>query len=65
MMRLPQRPLYRRLEHALARLRGALEHAGIDARAMPDLLAGALGEDSDFGLRDQDAGSRSEMSEAR
>ena len=66
MMRLPQRPLYRRLEQALARLRGALENAGIDARAMPDLLAGALGEDFDFGLRDKDAGSRSdEMSEAR
>ena len=66
MMRLPQRPLYRRLENALARLRGALEQAGIDARAMPDLLAGALGEDFDFGLRDRDAEPTSgERSEAR
>lgn len=59
MMRLPQRPLYRRLEHALARLRGALEKEGIDARAIPDLLSGALEEDVDFGLRSV------EMSEAR
>jgi RNA polymerase sigma factor (sigma-70 family) len=66
MMRLPQRPLYRRLEHALARLRGALEKAGIDARAMPDLLGGALGEDFDFGLREHDTAPASgEMSEAR
>jgi RNA polymerase sigma factor (sigma-70 family) len=66
MMRLPQRPLYRRLEHALARLRGALEQAGIDARSMPDLLAGALGEDFDVGLRDDDATPRNgERSEAR
>jgi RNA polymerase sigma factor (sigma-70 family) len=66
MMRLPQRPLYRRLEHALARLRGALEQAGIDARSMPDLLAGALGEDFDVGLRDGDAAPRhEERSEAR
>lgn len=63
MMRLPQRPLYRRLEHALARLRGALEKEGIDARSLPDLLSGALGEDVDFGLRDDNA--RPEMSEAR
>ncbi|HEV7766129.1 MAG TPA: hypothetical protein VGQ76_14085 [Thermoanaerobaculia bacterium] len=61
MMRLPQRPLYRRLEHTLAQLRGALEKAGIDARSIPDLLAGALGDDFDFGLRDEDA----ERSEAR
>jgi DNA-directed RNA polymerase specialized sigma24 family protein len=66
MMRLPQRPLYRRLEHTLVRLRGALESAGIDARAMPDLLAGALGDDFDFGLRDEDAAPRhDERSEAR
>jgi len=66
MMRLPQRPLYRRLERALAQLRGALEQAGIDARAMPDLLAGALGDDFDFGLRDEDSGPRpGERSEAR
>lgn len=53
MMRLPQRPLYRRLERALARLRGALEQAGIDARSMPDLLSDALDEDFDFGLREE------------
>jgi RNA polymerase sigma factor (sigma-70 family) len=66
MMRLPQRPLYRRLQHALARLRGALEQSGIDARSMPDLLAGALGEDFDVGLRGDDTAPRhEERSEAR
>ncbi|HEX8407708.1 MAG TPA: hypothetical protein VF883_02510 [Thermoanaerobaculia bacterium] len=66
MMRLPQRPLYRRLERALAQLRAALENAGIDARSLPDLLSGALGEDFDIGLRGDDAESRpDERSEAR
>ncbi len=63
MMRLPQRPLYRRLERTLARLRNALETAGIDARALPDLLSGALGEDFDVGLRDE-AQQFDEVSEA-
>lgn len=66
MMRLPQRPLYRRLERALAQLRAALEQAGIDARSLPDLLSGALGEDFDIGLRGDGAESRAdERSEAR
>lgn len=66
MMRLPQRPLYRRLERALAQLRAALENAGIDARSLPDLLSGALGEDFDIGLRGDGAESRAdERSEAR
>lgn len=60
MMRLPQRPLYRRLERALAQLRAALEQAGIDARSLPDLLSGALGEELDIGLRGDE-----ERSEAR
>ena len=64
MMRLPQRPLYRRLERTLAQLRAALEDAGIDARAMPDLLAGALAEDLDFGLRDATQPQRDAWSEA-
>lgn len=58
MMRLPQRPLYRRLERALAKLREALQDAGIDNRSIPDLLSGALGEDFDLGWRDH--GERSE-----
>lgn len=65
MMRLPQRPLYRRLERALAQLRAALERAGIDARALPDLLSGALGEDFDIGLRDGAEPRADERSEAR
>jgi RNA polymerase sigma factor (sigma-70 family) len=52
MMRLPQRPLYRQLERILARLRVALENAGIDARSIPDLLSGAFGDEFDLGLRD-------------
>ena len=36
-LRLPQRPLYRRLEAAVAKLRRALTDAGLDAGAMADL----------------------------
>ncbi|MEA2490245.1 MAG: hypothetical protein QOH21_2037, partial [Acidobacteriota bacterium] len=39
-MRLPQRPLYRRLEALLARLRSALQAAGIDARDAEALIGG-------------------------
>lgn len=46
MTRLPQRPLYRRLESLLGRLRGALAKAGIDASVVGD--AGQL--DLDLGL---------------
>jgi RNA polymerase sigma factor (sigma-70 family) len=49
MLRLPQRPLYRRIEALLAKLRAALVAAGLDANA----LASVIGEASlemDFGL---------------
>lgn len=48
MMRLPQRPLYRRVEALLDRLRRALQEAGLDARALTDLIGDAHGE-MDFG----------------
>ena len=38
MLRLPQRPLYRRIEAILARLRAALEQAGLDARTVGNLI---------------------------
>ena len=44
-----QRPLYRRLESLIAGLRRALEHEGLDAGAVADLVGGR-GELLDFGL---------------
>jgi RNA polymerase sigma factor (sigma-70 family) len=49
MLRLPQRPLYRRLESLLARLRAALLAAGLDAAALSELIGTAACE-MDFGL---------------
>jgi RNA polymerase sigma factor for flagellar operon FliA len=49
MMRLPQRPLYRRIESLLQRLRAALLAAGLDAGAVTELIGTAAGE-MDFGL---------------
>jgi RNA polymerase sigma factor (sigma-70 family) len=49
MLRLPQRPLYRRIEALLARLRSALLAAGLDTGALLELLGTALAE-LDFGL---------------
>lgn len=47
---LEQRPLYRRLESLLARLRAGLEAAGVDASAAGDLI-GTPDENLDFGLQ--------------
>jgi RNA polymerase sigma factor (sigma-70 family) len=47
---LEQRPLYRRLEALLARLRAGLEAAGVDASAVDDLI-GIPNESLDFGLQ--------------
>jgi RNA polymerase sigma factor for flagellar operon FliA len=49
MMRLPQRPLYRRLEWLLAHLRGALIGAGIDRETAAELV-GSDTTHMDFGL---------------
>jgi RNA polymerase sigma factor (sigma-70 family) len=51
MLRLPQRPLYRRLIHLLKHLRGALAAAGIDAQAAESLIGSAV-QALDFGLTD-------------
>jgi len=48
-LRLPQRPLYRRLEALLRRLRATLTAAGIDARDLGDLIGNATRE-LDFGF---------------
>src|SRR5215212_5402718 len=51
LLRLPQRPLYRRIESLLKRLRAALAAAEIDARDVADLIGDATRE-MDFGLHD-------------
>ena len=48
-LRLDQRPLYRRIESLLARLRATLEAAGVDASSAGDLI-GTPYENLDFGL---------------
>jgi len=53
MMRLPQRPLYRRIEALLRQLRQALESAGVDNRSAAGLI-GAVAEEMNFGLEDDD-----------
>ncbi len=50
MMRLPQRPLYRRLERSLAMFRSALLEADIDASSVYELISSAVNEEMDFGL---------------
>ena len=52
---LEQRPLYRRIEALLARLRRALEAAGVDAAAACDLIA-AANPNLDFELERKNAG---------
>lgn len=50
MTRLPQRPLYRRLEDLLGRLRRALLRAGISVRDAGAIIAAASAGDLDLGL---------------
>ena len=47
-LRLPQRPLYRRLESLIERLRAALQGAGLDSRDVTALIGEA--HEMDFGL---------------
>ncbi len=54
LLRVPQRPLYRRLESLLAGLRAALMTAGIDPAAAQDLLAASNRIEMDFGLTRKD-----------
>ena len=55
MLRLPQRPLYRRIEYALAHLRKALAAAGIDARTAAGLIGSAV-QSLDFDLQERKTG---------
>jgi DNA-directed RNA polymerase specialized sigma24 family protein len=52
MMRLPQRPLYRRIESALEQLRRALTKAGVDARTAAELI-GSSSAEMDFGFAEE------------
>lgn len=49
MLRIPQRPLYRRVETLLERLRAALVTAGLDAAALSGVI-GEASQEMDFGL---------------
>jgi RNA polymerase sigma factor (sigma-70 family) len=49
MLRLPQRPLYRRLESLMQRLRRALTEAGVDAATAAEMIGSAAAR-LDFGL---------------
>ena len=49
MLRLPQRPLYRRLEAIVGRLRNALAGSGFDARTAASLIGSSV-QSLDFGL---------------
>lgn len=51
MLRVPQRPLYRRVEALLHQLRRALGAGGIDAQSAESLIGSAM-QDLDFGLGD-------------
>ncbi|HJQ39851.1 MAG TPA: hypothetical protein VKB93_22135 [Thermoanaerobaculia bacterium] len=51
MLRIPQRPLYRRIEALLDRLRHALVAAGIDATLLPSIV-GEASYEMDFGLKE-------------
>ncbi len=50
MMRLPQRPLYRRVEGLLMKLRKELESAGVPGNSVADLLERAAEEELDLDL---------------
>jgi RNA polymerase sigma factor (sigma-70 family) len=50
LMNVPQRPLYRRLEALLGRLRAVLLEAGIDPATAADLVGAAQRIEMDFGL---------------
>lgn len=46
----PQRPLYRRIESLLAQLRHSLEHEGLGAAVIEDVISAGGSETFDFGL---------------
>jgi len=58
MLRLPQRPLYRRLESLLQKLRGALEAAGLDGATAEQIIETSAAEELDFGMMENDEARR-------
>lgn len=58
MLRLPQRPLYRRIESLLGRMRKGLAHESIDGSAIAEVLDARLAEELDFGLDVENGGIR-------
>jgi RNA polymerase sigma factor (sigma-70 family) len=60
-LRLPQRPLYRRIEALLATLRRVLGDAGVDAGAVSDLIGSPVAE-MQFGLAEWKTGERQQSS---
>lgn len=58
MLRLPQRPLYRRIESLLGRLRKRLASESIDGSAIAEVLDARLAEELDFGLDVENGGIR-------
>jgi RNA polymerase sigma factor (sigma-70 family) len=54
MLRLPQRPLYRRLQSALKKIEGALQAHGVDAASAADLIGSNF--ELDFGLEGCETG---------
>lgn len=60
MLRLPQRPLYRRIDALVQKLRRSLVDAAIDAAFTGDVLASAAAGELDLGL-DEDERRRKEM----
>ena len=60
-LRLPQRPLYRRIEALLATLRRVLGDAGVDASAVSDLIGSPVAE-MQFGLAEWKTGGRRQSS---
>ena len=53
MMRLPQRPLYRRIEALLDRFRASLAAAGVDGSAALGLLQKTSVDELDFGFEER------------
>jgi RNA polymerase sigma factor (sigma-70 family) len=62
MMSLPQRPLYRRLEALLMRLRTALAAAGVDGAMAEELVGRDDANELDFGLLDNQVNGKSGLS---
>jgi RNA polymerase sigma factor (sigma-70 family) len=65
MLRLPQRPLYRRIDALLLRIRSALEAEGLGGSSVADILARAAQEELDLGLMEMNPARQSNGAEGR